>query len=349
MFVPLPTAFRSGAKRERLLWIAAAALAVLVARVVAGGNSAGVAFLFVVPVGLATWWFGRTAGFATAAACLGLYLVAATIDPGDALVFAIVLRAAVLAATVVLVHELRDRSERLEQEHSELAALREALTPAAMPKLPGLDVAVEFLPAEHGVSGDFYLLTNGPGGTNIAIVGDVCGHGPAAAQRATFARATLASVAASSDDPEEILSLVNRTLLERWTAANFLTAACICHDPRRGTIRWATAGHPSPIRLSDLTELDGVRAAPLGVDAATRFPAQVGRFAPPEGLLLYTDGLLDARGPTDRFGEERLHATLAGHARGSATEVVEALTRAVGDFADRRFGDDVCVIALRAT
>ena len=258
-------------------------------------------------------------GFATAAACLGLYLVAATIDPGDALVFAIVLRAAVLAATVVLVHELRDRSERLEQDHSELAALREALTPAAMPKLPGLDVAVEFLPAEHGVSGDFYLLTNGTGGTNIAIVGDVCGHGPAAAQRATFARATLASVAASSDDPEEILSLVNRTLLERWTAANFLTAACICHDPRRGTIRWATAGHPSPIRLSDLTELDGVRSAPLGVDAATRFPAQVGRFAPPEGLLLYTDGLLDARGPTDRFGEERLHATLAGHARGSAT------------------------------
>ena len=342
-------AFRSRTTRERLLWIAAAALAVFAARVAIGGSSAGIAFLFVVPVGLATWWFGRGAGFATAGACLGLYLVAAAIDPGDALLVAIVLRAVVLAATILLVHELRDRTERLEHDHSELAALREALTPAAMPKLPGLDVAVEFLPAEHGVSGDFYLLTNGPGGTNIAIVGDVCGHGPAAAQRATFARATLASVAASSDDPEEILTLVNRTLLERWTAANFLTATCISHDPRRGTIRWATAGHPSPIRLSDLTELDGIRAAPLGVDAATRFPAQVGPFTPPDGILIYTDGLLDARGPSDRFGEERLYSTLTDHARGSASEVIEALTLAVGNFAGQRFGDDVCIIALRAT
>ena len=339
----------SGGKRARLLWIVVVAAAVFAGRVAVGGSSAGVAFLFVVPVGLATWWFGRGAGFAAATACLGLYLIAAAIEPEDALVVAVLLRAAVLIATVVLVHELRDRSERLEQDHSELAALREALTPAAMPKLPGLDVAVEFLPAEHGVSGDFYLLTNGPGGTNIAIVGDVCGHGPAAAQRATFARATLASVAASSDDPEEILSLVNRTLLERWTPANFLTATCIVHDPGRGTVAWATAGHPSPIRLSDLTELDGVRAAPLGVDPAMRFPAQVGPLRPPDGLLLYTDGLLDARGPTDRFGEQRLRAALADQARGTATEVVEALTLAVGSFADRRFGDDVCIIALRAT
>jgi serine phosphatase RsbU (regulator of sigma subunit) len=339
----------SRTKRGRLAWIAVTALAVFAARLAVGGSSAGVAFLFAVPVGLATWWFGRAAGVVAAAVCLALYLVAAALDPQVHLVLAIVLRAAVLAATVALVDQLRDRSNRLEHDHTELAALREALTPAEMPKLPGLDVAVEFLPAEHGVSGDFYLLTNGPNSTNIAIVGDVCGHGPAAAQRATFARATLASVAASSDDPEEILSLVNRTLLERWTAANFLTATCIAHDPGRGTVRWATAGHPSPIRLSDLTELDGAKAAPLGVDAGTRFTPQVAPFSPPDALLLYTDGLLDARGPSDRFGEERLRSTLADHARGTATEVVEAVSLAVGSFTDRRFGDDVCIIVLRAT
>jgi serine phosphatase RsbU (regulator of sigma subunit) len=335
--------------RERFLWIAVTAAAVFAVRLAVGGNSAGVAFLFVAPVGLTTWWFGRTAGFVAAALCVGLYLVAAAIDPADALFVAVVLRAAVLVATVVLVHELRDRSERLDHDHSELAALREALTPAAMPALPGLEIAVEFLPAEHGVSGDFYLLTNGPNGTNIAIVGDVCGHGPAAAQRATFARATLASVAASSDDPEEILALVNRTLLERWTAANFLTATCIAHDPRQGTVRWATAGHPAPIRLSDLSELDCVRAAPLGVDAATRFAATGGPFVAPDGLLLYTDGLLDAQGPEDRFGEQRMRSTLAAHARGTPREIVDALTLAVGQFAGRRFGDDVCIIVMRAT
>jgi serine phosphatase RsbU (regulator of sigma subunit) len=205
------------------------------------------------------------------------------------------------------------------------------------------------MPAEHGVSGDFYLLTNGPHATNIAVVGDVCGHGPLAAQRATFARATLASVAASCEDPGEILHLVNRSLIDHSDDLDFLTATCIAHDPRAQIVRWSTAGHPVPIRLSDLTELNGHSSAPLGVDAGTEFATRSARLDPEDAVLLYTDGLLDAVGPgRERYGEGRLRAALAGCAAGTAAQVTQALARSVARFAGGRFADDVCIVVLRA-
>jgi serine phosphatase RsbU (regulator of sigma subunit) len=334
---------------RRAAWIAALALAVFVLRLgLSGGGSVGVAFLYVVPVGLAAWSFGLRAALAVAAACVALYVLTVSVYPVDHVVGAIIVRAAVLAATAVLVAELSAQRGRLAATTDELHALRQALTPSAVPTLAGLDVAVKFMPAEHGVSGDFYLLTNGPNGTNIAIVGDVCGHGPAAAQRATFARATIASVAASAEDPGEILQLVNATLVERWSDANFLTATCIVHDPARESVSWATAGHPRPIRLGDLRELDG-GGPPLGLLAEAQFAGGRAVFAPPDGLLLYTDGLLDVKRQASRFGRQRLDRILAPCADGSAAEIAETLSEAARRFAGEAFPDDVCIMVLRST
>ena len=330
-------------------WIAAATLAVFVLRLgLHGSEDVGISFLYVVPVGLASWWFGIRAGVAVAAGCMGLYALTIALYPVDHVVGATIVRSGVLLAAAVIAAELSTQGRRLGDATDELHAIRQALTPAAIPSLPGLDVAVKFLPAEHGVSGDFYLLTNGPKGTNIAIVGDVCGHGPAAAQRATFARATLASVAASAEDPAEILRLVNATLLERWTDHNFLTATCISHDPVKQTVLWATAGHPRPIRLGDLTELGG--GGPLlGLHADAQFPAGRARLGAAVGLVLYTDGLLDAKGDTgSRFGRGRLDELLAGCAGSTAAEIAEVLTQAVRSFTRGALADDVCIMVLRS-
>jgi serine phosphatase RsbU (regulator of sigma subunit) len=332
----------------RVLIVVLAALAVFALWLtVEGSGGAGIAFLYVVPVALAAWWYGRRAGLATVVVCTVLYLVSVAIDPVDDVVVSALVRVAAMVATAVVVAELRRRTAMLADTTRELSAIRDALTPAAMPKLPGLDVAVQYIPAERGVSGDFYLLTNGPT-VSIAMVGDVCGHGPAAAQRATFARATLASVAASCDDPGEILDLVNRTLAERWTSGEFLTVTCIAHDAIAGTVRWATAGHPPPIRLSDLTELDGRAGVPLGIDGDGTFVTHEGALHPRDGVLLYTDGVLDARAGAVRFGEERLRALLAECSGAPAAEIVDRLARAVGEFAGRRLPDDVCILALRS-
>ena len=130
--------------------------------------------MFVVPVGMATWWFGRDVGLAVAAGCVALYVVAVIVEPVDQVVVSTAVRAVTLVGAVVLVSALRERTATLNATVDELESLRLALTPPTLPDLPGLDAAVAFLPAEHGVSGDFYLLTNGPNAANIAIVGDVC-------------------------------------------------------------------------------------------------------------------------------------------------------------------------------
>jgi hypothetical protein len=81
----------------------------------------------------------------------------------------------------------------LEHSAEELEAIRAALAPSSLPELAGVDVAAAFVPSEYGVSGAFYLVTNGPDGSTIAVVGDVVGHGPKASRLATFVGAQLAA------------------------------------------------------------------------------------------------------------------------------------------------------------
>jgi sigma-B regulation protein RsbU (phosphoserine phosphatase) len=105
---------------------------------------------------------------------------------------------------------LRARLEVAEHELDDLRAIRDALTPPELPQRPGLELAAAFLPASaERVSGDFYLVCEGPQGSTVLLVGDVVGHGPHAARRAAFARTTFAATAPFSDDPCQLLSWAN--------------------------------------------------------------------------------------------------------------------------------------------
>ncbi|HWA53593.1 MAG TPA: hypothetical protein VG816_05410, partial [Solirubrobacterales bacterium] len=152
----------------------------------------GVGFFYAVPAGLATWWFGRRAGAIALLACGVLYCTGALVHPVPHFGLALALRLLAFAGVVAVVAALRERQQALERSAEELEAIRAALTPTALPRLPGIDAAAAFVSSEHGVSGDFYLLTNGPDRSAVAIVGDVVGHGPGAARLATFVRARLA-------------------------------------------------------------------------------------------------------------------------------------------------------------
>jgi serine phosphatase RsbU (regulator of sigma subunit) len=332
-------------------WVAAGALLVFVLRItIPDAGRTGVGFLFMGPVGAAAWWFGRRGGLTAAALCLGLYAVSAGIVETDGFALSLVVRAAALVATALVVAELKVRGTMLAETESELDLLRQALTPNVAPALPGLEVGISFLPAEHKVSGDFYLLTNGLNGTNIAIVGDVTGHGLEAAQAATFARATLSTLAANSSDPDEILALANQTLADRWVSGErFVTATCVVHDPVTQTVRWSVGGHHPPVRISDQTDIRSSPGLPLGIDAQARFQVQQASLTPPDGLLLYTDGLIEARRNGELFGDARLREIVAAHGGESTADLVASIRSAVGVFAGERFADDICIVALRAT
>src|ERR1051325_4952215 len=206
----------AASSRARVAWVCLGALLVFAIWVALNAHpSSGIAFFYAVPVGLATWWGGWRWGLAATACCCGLFVLGAVIHPVPHLGLSLLARLLAFLAVATVIEVLRERVAVLEHSAEELEAIRAALTPAALPELAGVDAAAAFVPSELGVSGDFYLVTNGPDGSTVAVVGDVVGHGPEAARLATFVRARFAAFAADVSDPAELLTLANRALVER--------------------------------------------------------------------------------------------------------------------------------------
>jgi serine phosphatase RsbU (regulator of sigma subunit) len=334
----------------RLGWCCAAALAVFLLWIAAGtGAQVGVAFFYAVPVGLATWWFDWRLGLAFALACIALYAIATAIHPVSHFGFALLVRSVVLLAVVAAVEAARSRIDSLEHSAEELEVIRAALAPPSIPTLPGIDVAATFIPSELGVSGDFYLLTNGADGSTIAVVGDVVGHGPKAAQLATFIRARLATFAANSSDPAEILALANAALLERpGKHEELVSAVCLRFHGESKTLSWAAAGHPPPLRLPELRSLDPQGSTfLLGVEPGLSLVAAKVELGPDAGVLAYTDGATDLKQRGKILGLEGLQRLLAPHADLPAEALAAEAETTLLAWTSETIRDDLCLLVLR--
>jgi serine phosphatase RsbU (regulator of sigma subunit) len=247
---------------------------------------------------------------------------------------------------------LRARLEVAEHELDDLRAIRDALTPPDLPQRPGLELAAAFLPATaEQVSGDFYLVAEGPQDSTVLVVGDVVGHGLDAAKRAAFTRTTFAATAPFSDDPCRLLSWANAALIERaGLTDDFVTAACVTYLPSEQLLRWAYAGHPPALRLADGRELlPGKQGAPLGILADPGCGEGAVRMTPGEGVLLYTDGLTEARHEGRFLGLDAVTAALAALHGTSPAEAVAVLRTRAAEFAYGALTDDLCLLAARIT
>lgn len=245
---------------------------------------------------------------------------------------------------------LRARLATTEHELEDLRAIRDALTPPELPHRPGLDLAAAFLPAAaERVSGDFYLVVDGPQECTVLVVGDAVGHGLQAARRAAFVRTAFVTTAPFSDDPARLLSWVNTAMTERaGTGDEFVTAACITHLPGERRLRWAYAGHPPALWLDNGEELLGAeQGIPLGVNTEVECGEGSRQCDGGEGLLLYTDGLTEARRDGEQFGLTGVREVLADVRHPSPAEVVAILRSRVADFAYGTLTDDLCLLAAR--
>lgn len=307
----------------------------------------GVAFFYAAPIGLATWWYGRRTGVVAVLACVALYCIGALIHPVTHFGLAFSLRLLAFVAVVVLVSVLRERQLALEHSAEELEAIRAALTPAALPQLPRVDVAAAFVPSEYGVSGDFYLLTNGPDRSAIAIVGDVVGHGPEAARLATFTRARFAAFAASTSDPAELLMLANGALADRPREERELVSA-VCLRLLDGELSWAVAGHPPPLWLPELEELPVEGSTYLlGADVSLVLHNQQAPLRRGAGVFAYTDGATDVRGKGSMLGVEGLTRLSAPFSKLPAQAMVSELEKAILGWAEKPIRDDLCLLVLK--
>jgi sigma-B regulation protein RsbU (phosphoserine phosphatase) len=262
-----------------------------------------------------------------------------------------------VAAGEFVLHRALEESREQAAERASLAwTLQESLLPPWLPEIPGIDVAARYVAggSEADVLGDFYDVFPSFRGSWGIAVGDVCGKGVPAAKSTALARYTLRAAAHRQTRPSVILADLNRTLLDLPTAdPRFLTAVYATIRPTISgmSVQVSSAGHPlALVRRGDgRVHTIGRPGTVLGLlpDPElrdTRTQLRVG-----ESLVLFTDGVTEARHPKDRglFGDERLHAVVATARDQRAADLADAVRQAVLAFGGTPASDDTVVLVIK--
>ncbi|MFF1403865.1 PP2C family protein-serine/threonine phosphatase [Streptomyces sp. NPDC058294] len=240
-----------------------------------------------------------------------------------------------------------------------LAVLQQSLLPDALPPVPGVEAAAHYHTASPDrLGGDFYDVFPIGGERFAFFLGDVCGKGPQAAAVTSLTRYTLRAAALHDADPVAALSTLNEVLLERYSGSGdprYCTAVfgTLEPDPTTGrvAVQLASGGHPPVVVLrADGTAhfLPTPGGLLVGILPAARFVTASTTLTPGDTLLLYTDGLTEARTGEDRtglYGDEALLAFAAGQAGNPPQAVIEALAGLLASFGDG-LDDDTALLAL---
>jgi PAS domain S-box-containing protein len=246
---------------------------------------------------------------------------------------------------------------RLFSERTRVArSLQSALLPPTLPDIPGLKLAARYRAAGEGndVGGDFYDLFSIGRGAFVAAVGDVCGTGPEAAAVTGLVRHSLHASAQVHRDPASILQTANAVLCEQQArnSVRFCSACCAIIRPGRFVrVTIASAGHPPAFVLRANGTLDELpcQGMVLGIEPTVALQTRRCVLAPGDRMILYTDGLIEAR-DADRefFGEGELQNTLAACEGLGADQLAGRLLEEVERFTGGRLSDDLALLVIEA-
>ncbi|MFD4244240.1 PP2C family protein-serine/threonine phosphatase [Streptomyces sp. NPDC058525] len=238
-----------------------------------------------------------------------------------------------------------------------LAVLQQSLLPATLPAVPGMEAASYYHTASvDRLGGDFYDLFPLDDKRWAFFLGDVCGKGPQAAAVTSLTRYTLRAAALHDPDPAAALTTLNTVLHERFTGEDprYCTAIFGVMEPdgNGGTtaVRIASGGHPPALVLRAEGRADYLPTPGgllIGILPEPRFTSAETTLGPGDTLLLYTDGLTEARTGTRRelYGEDALRAFAARHGHGGPHRLITALTALLDGFGEG-LNDDTALLAL---
>jgi serine phosphatase RsbU (regulator of sigma subunit)/anti-sigma regulatory factor (Ser/Thr protein kinase) len=200
---------------------------------------------------------------------------------------------------------------RLVSRELEIAQqIQRSLLPKTIPNLPGMDLA-GFCQSAHQVGGDFYDVLKVRDDAVLLVIADVMGKGIPAAMFAAILRSLLRAFPEWMDQPATLLARVNRLMFEELSAVDmFITAQLVFVDAKNRKITAASAGHcPGLLAADDRGAIISIapEGLPLGIEPDTAFTSHTETLDRPCRLLLYTDGLTEARNPHGEFfGQDRL-------------------------------------------
>ncbi len=250
---------------------------------------------------------------------------------------------------------LKDRM-RMRESLALAQEVQESLLPSSPPTIPGLDIAGHSTYCDE-TGGDYYDFIDISSENQhevIIALGDVMGHGVAAAMLMATARGILRSRCEIPGSISDFLKHLNELLVPDTQGQRFMTMLLVTIDVEHRTLRWASAGHGAPIlyniNTDEFLEHDG-GGVPLGLVANQSFEEYTHtNITPGHIIIAATDGLWEAKDPQGNlFGMDRVHELIRKHANDSAEQISNAFREALTNFSGPEGQDDDLTFVITKT
>jgi sigma-B regulation protein RsbU (phosphoserine phosphatase) len=257
---------------------------------------------------------------------------------------------------VLVTRKLREADAEKTREMNRIAAIQRRLLPTPLPTIPGAGLGASFLTFDTA-GGDLYAVrevrvAGREGRWWLLVIADASGHGPSAAVVSAMVDAIVSTIPEPVAGPGAVLETLNEYLTAKSVEHGFVTAFAAMYCPISRDLIWARAGHNPPLLRSACHQrvrlLDEVGDIPLGIAPGICYEETTTRLAPLETLVLYTDGITEARNPDgEMFGVERIEESLR-HCSGAPACAVQSIGGALVAFeAGVRPGDDQTLLVLQ--
>jgi serine phosphatase RsbU (regulator of sigma subunit) len=244
------------------------------------------------------------------------------------------------------IENLRLRDEEVEFEQAR--AMQQILLPKRFPQLPGFEIAGVWLPA-RSVGGDYFdTLLLGDGKAGICI-GDVAGKGMPAALLMANLQAAVKATAAAAVAPAVVCERVKEIVGGNLTGGKFISFFYGLLDSSARTFTYSNAGHNPPILVRTNSAVERLaRGGPAMGRLFKNVPHQqdVARLDPGDRVVLFTDGVSEARRGEEEFGDDRLIELLIAHLHLGARELQARIIEELRQFTNGEFSDDVTLVVI---
>ncbi len=255
---------------------------------------------------------------------------------------------ALLETVGVLASRAFARGQRYDAEHRAALAFQRSSLPSDLPQIQGLTIAARYEPGAHhaAVGGDWYDVIELGDDRVALLVGDVVGHGIAAAAAMGRVRTAFQTIAPLRPDPGAMVQTISAQV-ELIPDAMCSTVVCLIADLRAESIRWCRAGHLPPLRLRDgkADLLDGLGLPPLGVGLELEPTVHHEPMERGDLVVLYTDGVVERRHEPIDDGLDRLRLVGEALADLGPEDFCKAIVEAMVPAEEQT--DDVAVLAVR--
>jgi phosphoserine phosphatase RsbU/P len=253
-----------------------------------------------------------------------------------------------------MIEDLRDRL-RLRHSLDVAMEVQQRLLPKKPPRVEGLDIAGHstYCDETGGDYYDFLILDEASPDHVIVALGDVMGHGVAAALVMAGTRAVLRDRATHGGSLADVMTRLNRMLSSDLEGSRFMTMHLAVMDTTSGIYRWVSAGHDPAIvydpRTNNFEERDE-GDMPLGVSSDASYEEfKLGPLQPGQIVVVGTDGIWEMPNATnEQYGKDRLRNVIRRAASGSAADIVDAIVASLVAFrGPRRPVDDVTLVVMK--